>query len=133
MPDADPVSQARTDKANQAELDAIAEHDEVCWLMVNAKGRRLVWRLLGLAGIYRTTFVSGDALSSAFREGYRAAGIELLNLILKHCPERYPQMQQEARNHATSTSSTSTKSRARTSASRTDYQPGTASTGDASG
>lgn len=130
MPHTEHVPPERAEAALKAEVDAASEHDEVCWLMADAKGRRFVWRLLKIAGIYRTTF-AGDALQSAFREGYRAAGIDLVNLILKHCPERYAQMQKEARTNGNSTS-TSTKPRASRARSRTEYQPGS-SAGDASG
>lgn len=89
-------SQARADAAVKAQLDAEAERDELLWLMDNAKGRRFIWRRLSEAGIYRVTF-TGDALTSAFNEGQRNAGIRLMNLILQHCPERLSQMQKEAR------------------------------------
>lgn len=110
MPDAEHEQQARIDKARQAELDAIAERDELLWVMSDAKGRRFIWRRLSDAGIYRSTF-TGEALGSAFKEGERNAGLRLMALILKHCPERLSQMQKEARNHerrndrSTSTSS----------------------------
>ena len=89
-------SQARVDKVSPAELDAQAERDELLWLMSDAKGRRFIWRRLAEAGIYRSTF-TGDALTSAFKEGERNVGIRLMTLILQHCPERLSQMQKEAR------------------------------------
>ena len=76
--------------------DAEAERDELLWLMSDAKGRRFIWRRLTEAGIYQVTF-TGDALTSAFNEGRRNSGLALMNLILKHCPERLSQMQKEAR------------------------------------
>jgi hypothetical protein len=96
VPGTEHESQARVDKARQAELDAQAERDELLWVMSDAKGRRFMWRRLADAGIYRTTF-TGDALTSAFKEGERNAGIRLMTLILQHCPERLSQMQKEAR------------------------------------
>ena len=98
MPAAEHESQARIDKAREAELDAQAERDELLWVMSDAKGRRFIWRRLVDAGIYRTTF-TGDALTSAFNEGQRNAGIRLMTLITTHCPERLSQMQKEARTH----------------------------------
>lgn len=89
-------SQARIDDARRAELDAEAERDELRWLMSDAKGRRLMWRLLTRAGMFRTSF-TGDALSSAFKEGAKTEGYYQMAQISKHCPQRFSEMQREAR------------------------------------
>lgn len=89
-------SQARIDDARRAELDAEAERDELRWLMSDAKGRRYMWRLLTRAGVFRTSF-TGDALSSAFKEGAKTEGYYQMGQISKHCPQRFSEMQREAR------------------------------------
>mgnify|MGYP001619698677 CR=1 FL=1 len=44
-------------------------------------GRRVLWRLLGDARTFGTTF-AGKALTSAFNEGRRSLGVELLARIM---------------------------------------------------
>lgn len=65
------------------------------WLMTDRRGRRVVWRLLGEAGVFRTSMASTPALT-AFNEGRRSAGLALLADISRLCPERYAEMQREA-------------------------------------
>jgi hypothetical protein len=77
-------------------LDAEAERDELLWLMSDKRGRRFMWRLLTRAGIYQTSF-TGDALSSAFKEGKKQEGLHQTTLVTKHCLQRFIEMQQEAR------------------------------------
>lgn len=72
------------------------------WLMGDVRGRRFVYRQLEDAGIYRLTF-TGDALTSAFNEGWRNSGIRLLNKLLQHCPKRLSEMQRENLKHASNT------------------------------
>jgi hypothetical protein len=100
MSETGPDSTGRTEEAKQAELDAIAEIDELCWLMSNRRGRRFMWRLLSAAGIYQLSYAPGsDAMATAFREGNRAGGLRLVALVTKHCPERFSEMQKESRSH----------------------------------
>ncbi len=61
--------------------------------MSDARGRRLVWRLLERAGIYHPTFTGtrhGD-----FNEGMRNGGLQLIGDLRDHCPELFVQMQAE--------------------------------------
>jgi hypothetical protein len=89
-------NQAAAEKALKAQLAAQAEIDDLLWLMSDKRGRRFMWRLLGESGIYRQTF-TGEALSSAFKEGERAQGLRLVGAITQHCPDRFFEMQKEAR------------------------------------
>jgi len=58
-----------------------------------AAGRRLLWRLLGMAGIYEGT-VRGDGVElAALRDGRRQLGIELLQEIHAANDEAYVRMQ----------------------------------------
>jgi hypothetical protein len=90
--------QAAAEKATKAQLAAQTEIDDLLWLMSDARGRRLVWRLLTRSGIYRTSF-STDALAMAFAEGRRNEGLVLLDEIVRHCPKRFSEMQTEARTY----------------------------------
>ena len=55
-----------------------AEHEsDMRWLIDNTRGRRFLRHLLDQAGVFRLSF-NGDALTTAFREGERRAGLVLL-------------------------------------------------------
>jgi hypothetical protein len=64
-------------------VDAIQARHEAqiaeAWLAVigTSTGRMLVWSVLESCGVFRTTF-TGDGLSSAFEEGRRVVGLEIL-------------------------------------------------------
>lgn len=58
------------------------------------EGRRLMWRVLDEAGVFRSTFNS-NALNMAFMEGNRNIGLVLFNEILKASPNSFTQMQRE--------------------------------------
>lgn len=68
------------------------------WLMADVRGRRFVYRLLEEAGIYKTSY-TGEAISMAFREGNRNAGLALVDKLLQHCPKRLFEMQREHLKH----------------------------------
>jgi hypothetical protein len=89
----------RTEKAERQQLERQLEVDDLSWLMSDKRGRRFVWRLLSAAGVYQLSFVAGDQSVTAFREGNRNQGLQLVALVMKHCPERFSEMQKEARNH----------------------------------
>lgn len=88
----------RAEKAKRAQLDAETERDELLWLMSDKRGRRYMHRLLTRAGIYLTSF-TGDALSMAFNEGLKQEGRHQMNLLTRHCLQRFIEMQQEARSN----------------------------------
>lgn len=80
-----------------AEQEARWEVEDLAWLMKSKPGRRVMWRLLTNAGVYRLSF-NGDALQSAFNEGQRNVGLRLLALIQRHVSEGYALMVQERSN-----------------------------------
>ncbi len=61
------------------------ELGDLKWLMANVQGRRIVWRLLDRAGIYRTSFNHSGSLM-AFTEGKREMGLFLLAEISDASP-----------------------------------------------
>lgn len=71
-----------------------AEESDVKWLMSNKRGRRVVWRLLDQAGVFRSSF-NTNAMSMAFAEGNRNYGLRMLAMIHALCPEQYPAMMKE--------------------------------------
>lgn len=60
-------------------------------------GRRIVWRLLDRAGVYRLSF-DGNPLVMAFNEGNRNEGLRVLAQINTLCPELYHLMVKEQTN-----------------------------------
>ena len=71
---------------------------DLVWLMGNKRGRRVVWRLLNHAGVYRLSYQPGDALQTAFNEGQRNSGLRLIALLTEHCSEAYATMIEERTN-----------------------------------
>lgn len=74
----------------QQELDDIEKQ------MKTRSGRRLMWRLLEMAGVFRSSF-STDASVMAFQEGKRNQGLVLLSDIMAVDPDGYILMAKEAK------------------------------------
>lgn len=75
-------------------LDRESEEADIKWLMSNKRGRRIVWRLLDQAGVFRLSF-NTNAMTMAFSEGNRNYGLKMLGMIHALCPELYPTMLKE--------------------------------------
>ena len=92
----DAGNQHHVERREKAARKARRQRDEALrWLMADNRGRRFVWRLLGKAGIFRTSMAASPELT-AFNEGRRDLGLGLLADVMRLCPERYAQMQAEA-------------------------------------
>lgn len=70
------------------------EAADIKWLMSSRQGRRIMWRLLRVAGIFLLSF-NTNAMQMAFNEGKRAVGNQLFDEVLNLCPEQFPVMQKE--------------------------------------
>ena len=81
-------------RADKARLETQREADDLKWLMGSRRGRRIVWRQLERAGVYRLSF-NTNAMQMAFAEGARNEGLRLLALINATCPESYLDMLKE--------------------------------------
>jgi hypothetical protein len=68
--------------------------------MSSKRGRRIVWRLMERAGVFRSTFTS-NSMQSAFNEGMRNYGVVVLAQVHELTPEQYPLMLKEHKEHAT--------------------------------
>ena len=84
----------KADKDLRERITRENEESDVKWLMSSKRGRRVVWRLLDQAGVFRTTF-NTNAMSMAFAEGNRNQGLRLIAMIHALCPEQYPAMMKE--------------------------------------
>ena len=78
-------------------IDRQNEEADIKWLMSSKRGRRLVWRLLEQAGVFRSSF-NTNAMGMSFSEGNRNYGLKLLDQVHTLCPELYPTMIKEQKN-----------------------------------
>lgn len=68
--------------------------EDLKWLMSDARGRRVVWQQLEGAMVFVSTFNTSGSLT-AFNEGKRSGGLQLMNSIMAACPDRFFQMLKE--------------------------------------
>lgn len=74
------------------------EIEDFKWLLAHRQGRRIVWKLMGDAGVFRSTFNHSGSVM-AFSEGQRSQGLKLLTAVMEHAPEAFTLMQKEAKAH----------------------------------
>ena len=84
----------KQDTELKSRLARETEEADLKWLMGNKRGRRIAWRLLDQAGVFRSSF-STIAMQMAFNEGFRNYGNRMLGLIHTHCVELYSLMMKE--------------------------------------
>lgn len=80
----------------KAFLQRDQERKDLRAVMKTAEGRRFIWKMLGDAGVFRSSFVAGSSDATAFNEGARNYGLALLGDIMNDAPEKYLTMQKEA-------------------------------------
>ena len=102
MSNYDPLDLKGQDKVRDSKkvsdkIDRENEEADIKWLMSSKRGRRVVWRLLEQAGVFRLSF-NTNAMAMSFSEGNRNYGLQILNLIHTLCPELYPTMIKEQKN-----------------------------------
>lgn len=86
-------AKAETETRNKLAKDT--EESDLKWLMGSKRGRRIVWRQLEQAGVFRLSF-NTNSMQMAFNEGNRNNGNRLLAVIHSTCPELYPVMHNES-------------------------------------
>ena len=94
------IAQAEQEARDRAVLADEQAAVDLVWLMGDERGRRFVWALLSAAGVFRLSYAPGDQTATAFREGARNLGLELLARIHQHCHAAYSLMVDEARTNA---------------------------------
>lgn len=87
--------QAKSDTDTRRRLAKDTEEGDIKWLMGSKRGRRILWRQLDRAGVFRLSF-NTNAMAMAFAEGNRNEGLRILSMIHAVCPEQYPTMVREA-------------------------------------
>ena len=93
----DQRSQAQVSQADAELRNTLARDTEAAdlkWLMGSKRGRRVVWRLLDTAGVFRLSF-NTNALQMAFNEGNRNYGNRTLAQLQAVCPDLYALMAKE--------------------------------------
>jgi hypothetical protein len=80
--------------ADRKRLLRETEIADVKWLMSSERGRRIIWRLLRTAGVFQLSF-DQNAMKMAFNEGQRNFGNQILDIVMKVCPEQFPAMLKE--------------------------------------
>ena len=68
------------------------------WIMSDPRGRRFIWRMLGITGIFRSSFTGNS--ETFFREGERNVGLKLLTEVTRDANDLYLTAQQEAADEA---------------------------------
>lgn len=84
--------------ADNAEVERVKqelESNDFRWLMGHREGRRIMWRLLSMTGLFRNPFVPGDAGLRDFRCGEQNIGQKLWAELHTLCPEMYYKMVRE--------------------------------------
>lgn len=85
---------AKADGELRSKLAKDTEESDFKWLMGSKRGRRIVWRSLDRAGVFRLSF-NVDSMTMAFNEGTRNEGLRILMQIHTLCPELYHVMVKE--------------------------------------
>lgn len=91
----------QSEKEKRDRLERQDEEADVKWLMSSKRGRRIVWRLLDQAGVFRSSF-NTNAVAMAFAEGGRNYGLRMLGMVHAVCAEQYPAMMKEQASNDTS-------------------------------
>jgi len=108
MTEADPYDLPAQEAADALEAEAarhkrIVEESDFKFIMGNKMGRRFMWRLLSITGIYRNPF-QAERGGTDFRCGEQNIGQQLIAEIHNLCPERYIEMIKEQQANERSTS-----------------------------
>jgi hypothetical protein len=84
--------QQKQELHNQFERES--ESSDLKWLCSTKRGRRIIWRLLDQAGVFRLSF-DPNCSKMAFNEGNRNYGNTTLAKLLDACPELFLTMTKE--------------------------------------
>jgi hypothetical protein len=88
-------AKAAEHRLRRSRAEANTEADDMKWLMSGKRGRRVMWRLLDRAGVFRSSF-TGDS-ATFFNEGQRNMGLIYLGQVHEGAPEAYSTMIEENR------------------------------------
>lgn len=91
----DLAEEAARDEAKATIQRNLAETEkaDLDWLMSSPRGRRVAWRILDGAGLYRSSFTGNS--ETFFKEGARSEALKLKAKLLGAAPNGYFTMLQE--------------------------------------
>lgn len=81
----------------EPDLIRINELEDLKSLLKSETGRRFCWKIMEQAHVFASSFDRENQHATSFREGERNMGLMLLADIMEACPDRYLQMQREAK------------------------------------
>lgn len=86
---------AKNRSDDDARLAAEQESEDWKWLLADKRGRRVAFRLLDRAGVFRSSFTGNS--ETFFREGQRNIGLMIMAQIHDAAPDKYTLMLKEAK------------------------------------
>lgn len=91
----DPAQVAKT--ARKAKAEKRNAENDLRFIMDDERGRRFMWGLLSRCGIYRNSYLAGRGVpeATAFYEGERNIGLQLIAEVMAAAPRAYEAMQKE--------------------------------------
>lgn len=94
--DRDALDQLAKARDEQARETSRIEAEDFKWLMSDKRGRRIVWQLLQLTGVFRNPYAGVDAETNK-NCGLQGVGQHYFGLINIHAAEKYEQMVKESK------------------------------------
>lgn len=96
----DPTDLRAQEEEAEARADAEArkrkqEVEDFKWLVAHKQGRRILWRLLSMSGVFRTSMTGNS--NTFFNEGRRDVGLQLLAEVNEHSLDAYVLMLKESK------------------------------------
>jgi hypothetical protein len=76
-----------------AKLQRERELQDLAWLLSDQRGRRFMWRVFDISGIFRNAFTGSETF---FNNGKQALGTTFLSDLMQATPEAFAVMQAEA-------------------------------------
>lgn len=87
---------AQEEVSKRERLAKDTEESDTKWLVSSKRGRRIVWRMLDQAGVFRMSF-NTNSMQMAFNEGNRNSGNRLLAMMNEANPDAFTLMLKEAK------------------------------------
>lgn len=87
----------RSSREERAKQLLHRDEDDLKWIMNDARGRRMIYKQLERAGVFRISYAAGDPHQTSFNEGQRNIGVRLLGELMAVTPEQYALMLREAK------------------------------------
>jgi hypothetical protein len=71
----------------------LKEAEDLEYVMADARGRRFMWKLLGICGIFQLSYTGNS--ETYFREGSRNVGLRVIADLQEYCHPEYQRMERE--------------------------------------